>query len=181
MTLEEKIKKAEIERILIVDDTSENLKAAEQYFTSLEDYGIKTDYASSAKEAKEMIQKAYNGQEKYSLIISDLQMEEKRSGLEAIREGFKHEAFGFITTGINYDRDESHGHGPTTQVEPHLGSINGRKDKPSVWEIAFEKIINYLTGEGKEITEAIKRHRKFAGKPSEGIADLMMTQYGELK
>ena len=182
MTLEEKIRKTEIKKILIVDDKPGHTQAAKEYFTTLESHGVKTEYANSAKEAKEKIQQAYESKDKYSVVISDMQMEQEKSGLEVVREGFKHQAYGFIATGVNYEKAGSHGHGPSTHIEPFLGSIQGRKDKPEVWKQVFEKTLDYLTQkEGKDIHAAIKRHDKYVGTPSERVAETLMIQYSHLK
>ena len=177
MSLEEKLVEAGIKKILVVDDTKANLAAAKEYFSSFEKYGIKTDYANSAKQAKKNIQDAYKGKERYSVIISDMVMEEPHSGLEVVREGFKHQTHGYIATGKDYDRPDDASHGPYTEVEPMLGAVEGKKEKPEVWQGVLEKVLESITGEAKETIAAMGRYHKFHGKPSDKIADMMMLVY----
>ncbi|MBU1198982.1 MAG: response regulator [Nanoarchaeota archaeon] len=177
MSLEEKMVESGIKKILIADDTSSNLEAAKEYFSSLEKYGIKTDYASSAKQAKEKIQAAYKSKEKYSVVISDMVMEDPHSGLQVVREGFKHQTFSFIATGRNYHKSDREAHGPYTQLEPMLGTISGKKEKPEVWKEIFGKTLEHITGKAKPTIAALERYHKYAGKPSDEIADMLMDLY----
>lgn len=172
MSLEEKLAKAGIKKILVVDDKMENLGAAKEYFESLERYGIKTDYASSAEQAKEKIQQAYKDKEKYSVIISDLVMEEPDSGLQVIREGFKHQTYGFIATGRNHGH-----HGPFTYILPVDYNVNGGKEKPEVWQKVFEKVLEHLAEEAKPVIAALERYYKHVGMPSDSLADTAIRMY----
>ncbi|MBU1199012.1 MAG: response regulator [Nanoarchaeota archaeon] len=182
MTLDEKLKKIDIERILVVDDASENIEAAKQYFASLEKEGIQVDYAQSAQEAKQKIQEAFGENQRYKLILSDLEMEDKKSGLEVVREGFKHFGFGIIVTGRNYHVPDDHHHGPMTHLEPDIGFVNGRKSKPEVWAQVAQKAIDYLSeGEGKNTFASLKKVGKFIPAPVDGIADSMMLLYFKLE
>jgi CheY-like chemotaxis protein len=176
MDLEQKLKEVEIKKILIVDDTAANIEAAKEYFKQVEKLGVKVEYASSAKEAKERIQAAYWAKDKYSIVISDLSMEEPKSGLEVAREAFKHLGFGFIATGLNYDRSEHDHHGPSTRLMPMESQyIAGKKDKPEVWQQAFEKAIDYLTeGSGRATFAAMRRYDKYIGAPSDEVARMTM-------
>jgi CheY-like chemotaxis protein len=179
MDLEQKLKQAEITKILIVDDTAANIEAAKQYFKQIEKLGLKVEYASSAKDAKAKIQAAYEAKEKYSIVVSDLSMEEPKSGLEVAREAFKHLAFGFIATGLNYDRSEHDHHGPTTRLLPDDQYIGGKKDKPEVWQSVFQKAVDYLSeGNGKAIFAAMRRFDKYVGTPSDGVAETTMILLG---
>ncbi|MBN2459834.1 hypothetical protein JXB28_06120 [Candidatus Woesearchaeota archaeon] len=175
MDLEQKLKQIEVKKILVVDDTAANIEAAKQYFKEVEKLGLKVEYASGAKEAKEKIQAAYGAKDKYSIVITDLTMEEPKSGLEVAREAFKHLAFGFIATGHNYDRSEHDHHGPSTRLMPVEQHIAGKKEKPEVWQQVFEKAIDYLAeGDGKLIFAAMRRHDKYVGAPSDEVAKTTM-------
>jgi CheY-like chemotaxis protein len=176
MKLEEKIKQAEIKTILIVDDTKENIEAAKAYFNALEAYGVKAEYAMSAEQAKQKIREAYKDKMRYSVIISDMQMEEQFSGLKVAREGFKHQTYSIITTGQNYHMPESHGHGgPYTQVLPYWETtVNGKKERLEVWKQVFDIVLEHMTGDDKKTIAALGRYHRFPGKPSDAIADMVM-------
>jgi len=175
MKLEDTIAKTEIKKILVADDTTANIDAAKQYFSTLEKLGIKVDFAASANEAKDKIRNAYEKNEKYAMVITDLSMEEPKSGMDVAREGFKHLAYSMIATGFNYDVPDGHHHGPITNLHPLNERISGKKDKPEVWEAIFSKAMDYLAeGDGKSAFAAMKRFDKYIGQPSDGIAETMM-------
>lgn len=169
-----------IRNILVVDDTPENVEGARKYFMTLEPDGIRTDMTLSAEEANEMIRDAYRTDGKYGLVLSDMEMEEKKSGLVVIYEAFKHEAYGFIVTGRNYDRDRTHGHGPSTLVEPGSISIPGKKDIPETWESVLNGAIGFMEGDDKGILAGLKRHEKYVGEPSEEIGKMAVKRYSHL-
>lgn len=180
MRASERLIELGIRNMLVVDDTPENVEGARKYFMTLEPDGIRTDLTLSAEEASEMIRDAYRTDGRYGLVLSDLEMEEKKSGLVVMHEAFKHGAYGFIATGLNYDRGETHGHGPSTRVEPGSISIPGKKDIPETWESVLNVAIGFMEGDGKETLAALKRHGKYAGEPSEEIGKMATGPYFHL-
>jgi hypothetical protein len=46
-------------------------------------------------------------------------------------------------------------------------SVNGKKESPEVWKQIFENAIGYLSQEGRQYINSMKRYYKFVGKPSE--------------
>jgi CheY-like chemotaxis protein len=178
MTIDEKLKQTNITRILVVDDTPENLVAAKNYFENLD---VKVDYATNGVSAIEKITQSYEEKDVYSLLLSDLQMEERNSGLDVVREGSKYLIPSFIVTGRNYDQPHNH-HGPSTQIEPYLGSIAGKKEDENIWMQVLEKVVDNISeGEGTPFYKALSRYRSYIGGMSENIADLSMTRFNHLK
>jgi hypothetical protein len=181
MGIEEKIKELEIKKLLIVDDKLEHIEAAKQYFKTIETLGVTIDYASSGKEAKEKIRK--QGKQPYTLVLSDLTMEEGKTGLEVMREAISCRMLGYIVTGF----EGGQGHGYQTHIHPYEGgSIRGKKDQPGIWEQVFEGIIKYLTTDKIErrIFEATKRAAKYMEGPfkdDEFITAYMNSRYAEIK
>lgn len=176
MGIEKRLRELEIKRVLIADDLVENLRAAKEYVSGL---GIKAGFAGSGKEAKEMIEKAYESGEKYDLVLSDLEMEEEESGLEVLEEGYRSLAIGFIVTGRNYDRTDHHG--PYTRIEPGLGSVMGKKEKPEVWEAILGKVTEYLAGEGRPLLASLRRYDEYVGRPLVDTSLLMMQVKGAVR
>lgn len=177
MGIETKLGELEIKRILVVDDKEEHVQTALSYFKQLAQYGIKAEGATSAEQAKEKIKQEYEKGQKYDLILSDLEMEQPKSGLEVVKEGLKHFADSFIVTGRNYDAP-SHGHGPNTTIMPADKSIEGRKDQEQVWDALLHKAVEYMEGPGKSIRLALKKYGKYVGIPFEGpTLDVMVKRY----
>ncbi|MBN2459944.1 hypothetical protein JXB28_06690 [Candidatus Woesearchaeota archaeon] len=157
MSLEEKINELEIRRILVVDDKPENIAAAKQYFGALEQYGVKVEYAQSAKQAEEMIKSAFQAKDKYSIVLSDLEMESPKCGLDVIRQAIEYLAQGFIVSGFD---GSSTGHGMYTKIYPKKvlpSYIEGTKQKAWVWEKAFEAVIKHIATEGKALFDSTER------------------------
>ena len=160
MNIEDKIKELNITKLLIVDDTKENIIAAKNYFSEVESLAV--EYATSEKEAIKKIKKAYVAHP-YSLVISDLEMETAFSGLEVCSASIEHLMMPIIATGHNYNKPLSAAHGPVTFLKPSDKSsetIKGRKSDPLVWEGIFEKSLDYIATH-KEIYESLKRYKKF--------------------
>jgi len=176
MTLEEQLKKAGIEKILVVDDRQENISAAKEYFD--EHFKKEVDYAHSESEALERIRKEYQDQ-KYDLVLSDMQMEKKDSGKTVIFEALKHKAYSLIITakdayshgGISHDES-------TTIISPHIEyRVTTKKSDPRTWAAITEKFLEHIERDGKSIFGALKRQEKYVSAPSEYIAKLMMLSY----
>jgi CheY-like chemotaxis protein len=141
MNIENKLKLNNVSRVLVVDDALENIVAAKRYFDKL---GIEVDYAFSAEEAKQRIQESFISKEKYSLVITDLEMEEKNSGIEVGKCAYNHLIIPLIATGRNYDALDNAAHGPSTTVLPFDLTIKGRKNREEIWEKIFEGALDYL-------------------------------------
>ncbi|GIU68896.1 MAG: hypothetical protein KatS3mg002_0132 [Candidatus Woesearchaeota archaeon] len=126
MTLEQKLTDLEIKRILVVDDRIENVLAAKQAFSKYSLASI--DYAASASEAVTMMETAFKEGKKYDLVISDMEMETKTSGLDVVKQAIVQLSYATIATGINYDRSKHEAHGATTTILPTGSSIKGKKE-----------------------------------------------------
>lgn len=170
MALEDKLTELEIDRILIVDDSKENIEAAKKCFSKYN--GIKVDYAYGEWMAKEMIKMEYPN-DKYDLVLTDMQMEDKTSGLEVTKAAFSHQGIAGIVTGANYDAPMDAPHGPNTQLYllSYNNSVKGKKNSPEIWNELFEKSVEYLSSNGKHLINSMKRYNKFVGKPSEKIGE----------
>jgi CheY-like chemotaxis protein len=175
MTIDQKLKDLEIKKVLIVDDTELNIDAAKKYFSRYD--GITFDYASSAEHAKKMIQDNYSTQ-KYDLVMTDMQMEKAKSGLDVVRESFKYQTIAAIVTGKNYDRSENESHGANTQlyIMDQNSSIKGKKEKPEVWEYLFGKVVDFLYTKPPVIA-SLKRYHEHVGKPSDEVAEMAIMFY----
>lgn len=174
MNIKEKIKEHGIKRILIVDDTQENLEGAKTYFENIED--ICVDYSKSSKEA---IQKIRDNTNKYDLIITDMEMETKESGYEVLREGILNYAFGIIATGLNYDSSTNNRHGPSTTLIPFKKIVRGKKTQPEVWQKSLEHAINYL--DKFKLKEFLEENKTNKQKIPLGFADIIMSLYSAEK
>lgn len=175
MGIEEKLTSMEIRKILVVDDTPENLQAAKQYFNSLD---IETQYALSSQESIEMIQKAYAKNHKYDLVLTDLEMETKNSGVEVVKKALETIAYATLVTGRNYNVPDNASHGPNTVVLPIGESMNGRKSKPEIWEFALKKSLEYVSSEEiQKIYKSAKKYLKFVGKAPDIFVKHMLKTY----
>lgn len=170
MNIEEKIKEHELNRILVVDDTKENLEGAREYFNKLNKLIV--DYAHSSYEA---IKKLRDPKNEYSLIITDMEMEEKESGYDVIREGIINNTLGVIATGLNYDPHKNDRHGPKTTFFPRKKIINGKKTNPEVWEKSIEHAIKYL--DRYKLKKALDENRANNKKTNPMYADLVVSLY----
>lgn len=186
MTLDETLYKDQtlsaigIRKMLVVDDRADHIEAAKEYF---KDYKlVQIHYASSAESAKEKIQIAYSSQQKYDFVLSDMQMEEKKSGQKVIEEAYKTLAPCLIITSrgafSHGGRDFDEG---TTIIGPHSykEEISTPKSQPETWKRATETSIRYLTVEGYHLYEALKRYDKHVGQPSDLMMDCLMKVYSQ--
>lgn len=176
MTLEQKLMEIGIKRILVADDRAENIEAAREYF---KDYkSIQVDYAWSAEEAKKKIQDAYSIQ-KYDFVLSDMQMEEKTSGQDVMREAAKHQALGIVITsrGPGSHGAKSWGEG-TRMVCPCVEYlVETPKSQPETWEKIVEKSSEYMTEKGHDFFASLRRASKYLTKPSDEMSELIMFGY----
>ena len=170
MNIKQKIKEHGLERILVVDDTIENLQGAREYFENMDE--VLVDYASSQAEAIKMLQNQGN---KYDLLLTDLEMETKESGYEVIREGIINNVFGIIATGFNYNPRPNDRHGPRTTFIPSKDFVQGKKTKPMVWEKALEHAIKYMDEFG--LKKALDENKANDKKADKKYADIVLSLY----
>ena len=178
MSIDEKIKELGFKKILIADDTKENLDAAKKYFENeVVKYGVSFIYCSSGEAARNEIKKEFDTGKKVDFVMTDLQMETKNAGCDVLIEAYKYGAEGVVITGRNYQNPDDHGHGPITYIKsiyPDFENLNakGRKSKYEVWKQCFEKSL-ILVSESP-IHAAIERYGKFVSKQNvTGRADVM--------
>lgn len=172
MSIDQKVKDFKIKKILIVDDTQENIEGAKQYFKTLP---VETHYALSGKEAIKEIKEAHDKGKKYDLVVTDLEMETKDAGIGVVRKALETLAYTTIVTGRNYDKSDTASHGPNTMIIPTRKSINGRKNKPEIWEFALRESLEYATSEKiQNIYKSAKKYNKFIGKTPEMFVDMML-------
>ena len=170
MDIKQKMKELGLERIMVVDDTAENLQGAREYFKNME--SVLVDYASSQRDAVKMLQ---NQKNKYDLLLTDLEMETKDSGYEVIHEGIINNVFGVIATGFNYNPEGHDRHGPTTTFMPLKDSIKGKKTEPWVWEKALKHAIIYMNKFG--LKKALDENRANNKKAPKKYADIVVSLY----
>ena len=164
--LEKIVGELEIKKFLIVDDMPENLGAAQNCLKDLK--GVEIDYAKNAEEAIGKIKEAYPNNS-YDFIISDLEMETERSGIDVVKEGYKHQSQVFVAT--SYD---SESHGSSTHIHPFLESTQGKKNETEVWDTILTNVIDYLHSEkGKAIYDSFKQSKKYVGKPMDNIGETL--------
>ena len=156
-----------IKKILIVDDTSENISMGKQYFDNIP---LQIDYASNANDAIQKIQNAYV-KSKYDLILTDLEMETSKSWFDVAREWFAHQADTFIVTGINYNRSHNDAHGPNTNILWLTFSVKSKKNEEWTRESLFDAVIDHLWWKWKHLHNSLSRYNKFVWKPSYELAD----------
>jgi len=159
-----------IDRLLVVDDRRENIAAAKEFFSTLENVLI--EYASSARQAIEMIREAYNTRP-YRMVLTDLQMEENTSGALVAWTGFQHQAYSIIVTGRGSPNNH---HGPSTLILPHMTSVSGMKDDPKVWEKIWQTVYDDMQNKPM-IFDALQRVREYVGMPLTSNADTAMMMF----
>jgi len=175
MSIEEKLSELEIKKILVVDDREENLDAAKQYFQTI---NLHVEYATNAKDAIDKMKAAYEKEEKYDFILSDLEMETKTAGLDVVKEALEQRSYVTIASGVNYDKSDTDQHGPNTTIRPTGTSIKGKKEKPEVWKFALEESLNYIqTYKESPEFKAIERYAHFIGILPENIIDMLKIKY----
>ncbi len=179
----EKVKNLGIKRILIADDNEDNLNAAKEYFNNIENLGIEISYVSSGEIAKEEIKKAADEKREYNFVMTDLEMEEAKTGGEVLKTAYEHGAEGAIITGFNYDKPDEGAHGPTTFVRSiHENfsnssySIKGKKSDPNIWKESFEKSLELSFGTKEELLQkALERYEENAGSKTNPVMMSVVT------
>ncbi len=152
-------------RILVADDTEENIVAAKKCFEEINFNGdLSVVFVSNGSEAIEILKR-----EETDLVITDLTMEKEKTGLDVIRRALEHKAFGYIATGQNYDHSDNDAHGPNTTVIPTGKSIKGRKNKPEVWKEILNIIIKDST-ENQETAQRIKSTKRYWKNVGKGLS-----------
>lgn len=158
----------QIKRVLVVDDSPENLEAARKFFKSVE--GVEVIFFTDSQKAKEAISDAYHRQEKYDLVITDLEMETEFAGMSVARTAVEHQVMPFIVTG----KAGSGSHGPSISVEPARVSVSGLKSDVVVWEKIWQVILDYLSRDGRAIYLSLARYYEYIGKSSQSISELFL-------
>lgn len=185
ITLESKIKQFDIKDILVVDDNDENIKAAEECFSKLKEAGLNlnVDYTNSEKCAIDLIKK-----KDYSLVITDLEMEEKLSGINVVSAATKNAIPAYIVTG--YDPYGSHrrlsilplyeGKNEKGEKIPIIEYRGESKTNSNSWKKVFEHcLISYE--ERIEFIKAMKRYKKEVGNLNDEEIKLILDSYYDLK
>ncbi len=156
-----------IKKILIVDDTPANISMAKRY---LDNISLHIDYASNAAEAIEQIKNNYL-EWKYDLILTDLDMETKKSGFDIVREWVAHQADTFVVTWMNYDKSHTEAHWPTTQVLWLNFSVKSKKDENWTRENVLIAVVDHIWSRGKHLHDALSRYNSHIWKPNYEVAD----------
>lgn len=170
MSIDEKLDDLKISKILLVDDTPENISAAKKYFAN---QGVDVHYESSAQSAIDQLRT-----DSYDFILTDLEMETETSGYDVIAEGLRQYTNGVIVTGRNYDRSDGAAHGPDTQILPIKQSVKVRKNDSRVWEQLFEKSLEYMTdNDQRRLQDSMNRLEKFGVGMDEILISLKLSTY----
>ncbi|MEK6891136.1 MAG: response regulator [Nanoarchaeota archaeon] len=118
-----------LERILIADDREENRKAAKEVFVNADIVGSEAEAISKLEESKD---------EEYDLVITDMKMEEKYSGLRVVKTALENGAIPYVLshTGPSHT-------GVSIELRPYGKGIYdyslGKAD-PAVWKEAKSQI-----------------------------------------
>lgn len=186
----EKIKKSleqfEIKKILVVDDTEENIVAAKECLKELSDY-LGVDYAKNTKEAKELLKKG-----EYDYVITDLKMEEKYSGLEVVKEAIRNYILPLIVTGYTTHEKKPDGHDHLTLwplcwdknkgIEEYIDNEprRCRKDQPEAWKKVLLYSLEFIDCWKKSI-DSLRRAKKYDVTLSEESIKEIMSIYNDIK
>lgn len=161
-----------IMKFLIVDDEAENISAIQIAIALLGSHDV--IYATGAKEAIGIIEHTYKKDTIFfDIVITDLEMEERESGLNVFAKSAEYLAFPFIVTGRTKGGQN---HGPSVRIEPIGEVISGKKSEPHVWQHILQKIESFFATPPNDATwESLKNYRDFVAKPSKDIAELFLT------
>ncbi|MBW6442300.1 response regulator [Patescibacteria group bacterium] len=175
MGIEEKLQEIGIKRVLVVDDSEENLAVASRYFHKI---GVDIDLAFNRESALEMLKESQVSEKRYDLVISDLEMETKDAGMDVVRKALETITYPIILTGRNYNLPDSHPHGPNTAIIPAEESVKGKKSATETWEIALEKIVEYLSSsETQRIYNSARRYQKHLNEVPNIFVETMLKLY----
>jgi len=140
-----------VENVLIADDTKENLRAAKEYFDSLKK--LRTEYVNNGEEAiKQIIERSKSEKNPLHLVLTDLQMETPKKGLEVFEAGYSYlTPIAIVTGGLGH-----HGAGNVCIYPCGRASeskfLAGSKSEPRIWQEALEAI----TSEGNHTRETYR-------------------------
>jgi len=151
-------------RLLVVDDSKENIQLARESFESL--IPGQVDYALNVSDAEKLLEKSYEEKKRYSLVLSDLDMNGNPiAGFEVVRKSYFYNIYSLIVTSANYDADSNAAHGPNTYFQPrYIPGVRGRKSEPGVWEKLFDNAIKeMLSVRGKKHLNNLELCQKRAG------------------
>ncbi len=130
-----------LEKILVADDREENRKAAKEVFAN-------ADIVGSEAEAIQRI-----NENEYDLVITDMQMEDKYSGLRVVKTALENGAIPYVLSHAG----PSH-QGVSVSMRPYGEDICNAKGKenPETWKEAKSRIES-AEGVHKNYQEALLR------------------------
>ncbi len=166
-SIQEALSQLWIKKILVADDSPVHLVMATTYLRTLP---IKVSYCSSAQEAIDLIHSSY-ADEKYDLILTDMNMEDADSWTKVSVEWFSHQASSFVVTWRNYD-DVSGWHGPSTAILWIWAwpvSVPWKKDDPLVRESILDAVAKHLAWPWLALHQSLQRYYSHIRKPIDGL------------
>jgi len=153
--LARKLKAMGIHRILVADDTPENINAARmvaEQLWQLEE--IRVDFFSSGEE---ILQEIEHPRSAYNLVLTDLVMEHDKAGLDVLEAAWKNFVPTVIITGGGFSHDMEHVRvaGTVNDARP----VGGTKNDAHVWETVLWLIVREAP---QGLWGALERRRRFA-------------------
>lgn len=145
MGIENILTKTNIQNILVVDAKENNITAAKNYFNTLKQYGINTEYSKNENDALNKLET-----QKFDFVIVDKDLNEKNAGIKVLKEVYDNNSEGMIITEFApKDRNQ-------TLVDSiySLREYSGMKDQEDTWKETFEFTVN------KMLNSKIYKNRK---------------------
>lgn len=147
-------------KILVVDDKKENLDAAREGAAEVLYYSEHTfEYASSEKEAIRAINMAFESDEPFQIVITDLEMEDPNSGLKVAEETFACLAIPYIATGKTGYGEGAHA--LETLIKPINYLKNTSKKYRQTWFCVFQRILFDYNNDQTELVSAFGRWGRY--------------------
>ena len=171
--------KNEKQKILVVDDTLDNINAAKEYFSTT---GLHVDYATSERSARELIRSEYLAGNGFDIVITDLEMEDKISGCHVLRDAYNYGADAIIATGRRYDStlEEGNNHGAATGFHSinskkvgGFGGIFARKSNPTVWGAIYDAALQVREKDENGLRKKLDENARFNEEGIGGIIGLV--------
>lgn len=154
----DRLKQIGFERIVVADDTEENIYAAMEAGKRLP--GIQFEFY---QEGDLLVAQIPNRYQELDLILTDRQMETDDAGLDVVETAWKYHVPAFVCSGGYQHRGK-----PRLRIAPAvkgLAPADGMlKDNPDTWYQILEGIVNDATGEDGSLLQSVLRARK-AGTP----------------
>ncbi len=133
-------------KIIVVDDTYANISAAEQAANNL-DIKDKAVFFNNEKSVIEYLSNfsILNKDSPYSFVITDLEMEDKFSGLYVVEKNAELCCYSVIATGKNLNRSLNAQHGPYVSLIPlNIPHVNGLKNNSETWKRIYSNVLSHL-------------------------------------